>query len=80
MIEIGLCVFSFIFFSVCMTAALYPFFKKEKEEERKIQYPPLACPATGSFIGWKCALDELNRYVLIKLEIPEDAKRIGGIL
>lgn len=71
-------IISFIFFSACIAAALYPFFKKE-EEERKIQYPPLACPVTGSFIGWKCALDELNRYVLIKLEIPEDAKRTNGL-
>lgn len=41
-------------------------------------YSPLACPATGSFIGWKCAVDESNHYVLIKLEIPEDAKRTSG--
>lgn len=69
---------SFIFFSACITAALYPFFKKE-EEERKVQYPPLACPVTGSFIGWKCAIDKSNHYVLIKLEIPEDAKRTSGL-
>jgi len=69
---------SFIFFSVCITAASYPFFKK-KEEEAEIPYPPLACPATGSFIGWKCAVDESNHYVLIKLEIPEDAKRTSGL-
>lgn len=70
-------IISFIFFSACIAAALYPFFKKEEEAE--IPYPPLACPATGSFIGWKCALDELNRYALIKLEIPEDAKRTSGL-
>lgn len=69
---------SFIFFSACITAALYPFFKK-KEEEAEIPFPPLACPATGSFIGWKCAIDESNHYALIKLEIPEDAKRTSGL-
>lgn len=69
-------IISFIFFSACIAADLYPFFKKEEEEN---QYPPLACPATGSFIGWKCAVDESNHCVLIKLEIPEDAKRISGL-
>jgi hypothetical protein len=71
-------IISFIFFSACIAAALYPFFKK-KEEEAEIPFPPLACPATGSFIGWKCAVDESNHYVLIKLEIPEDAKRTSGL-
>ena len=31
---------------------------------------PLACPSDGSFIGWKKVGDKL-----VKLEIPEDAKR-----
>lgn len=31
------------------------------------------CPILGSFIGWKKAL---NRYI-VKLEIPEDAKRLS---
>ncbi len=31
---------------------------------------PMACPETGSFIGWKRA----GEYI-VKLEIPEDAKR-----
>jgi hypothetical protein len=52
---------------------------KEEEKEEKIPCLPLACPATGSFIGWKCAVDESNHYVLIKLEIPEDAKRTSGL-
>lgn len=47
-------------------------------KEADIPYPLLVCPATGSFIGWKCAVDESNHYVLIKLEIPEDAKRTSG--
>ena len=33
-------------------------------------YYPLACPSEGAFIGWK----KVNRH-LVKLEIPEDAKR-----
>ena len=35
---------------------------------------PMACPTEGSFIGWKYA----GNYI-IKLEIPEDAKRSSGI-
>ena len=37
---------------------------------------PLVCPEHGSFIGWKKALCKtLDDYVLVKLQIPEDAKR-----
>ena len=46
--------------------------------EAENPYSPLACPAIGSFIGWKCAVDESNHFALIKLEIPEDAKRTSG--
>ena len=35
-----------------------------------IPYIPLACPSDGAFVGWK----KVQCY-LIKLEIPEDAKR-----
>ena len=34
---------------------------------------PMACPETGSFIGWKYAGD-----YIVKLEIPADAKRSSG--
>mgnify|MGYP002672113775 CR=1 FL=1 len=34
---------------------------------------PMACPSEGSFIGWK-----LSRGYIVKLEIPEDAKRSSG--
>lgn len=35
-----------------------------------------ACPIEGSFIGWKKIFDdEANEYRLVKLWIPEDAKR-----
>ena len=37
---------------------------------KNIPYIPLECPSEGSFIGWK-NIDE----ILIKLEIPEDARR-----
>ena len=37
---------------------------------KEIPYIPLACPSDGAFIGWK----KVGRY-LVKLEIPEDAKR-----
>ena len=37
---------------------------------KKLPFIPMACPSDGAFIGWK----KVGRY-LIKLEIPEDAKR-----
>ena len=37
---------------------------------KELPYVPLACPSDGAFIGWK----KVGRY-LVKLEIPEDAKR-----
>ena len=49
-----------------------------------ITYYPLACPSDGAFIGWKTILLRDShgyivtggpRYALVKLEIPEDAKR-----
>ncbi len=38
-------------------------------------YYPIACPDTGSFIGWK--KDGTGKYI-IKLLIPEDAKRLSA--
>ena len=40
---------------------------------KDIPFIPLACPSDGAFIGWK----KVSRY-LIKLEIPEDAKRCSA--
>ena len=34
---------------------------------------PLACPSDGAFVGWKKVINKF-RYI-VKLEIPEDAKR-----
>lgn len=44
---------------------------------RNIPFIPMACPDTGSFIGWKKALSDLvpNRKVIVKLAIPANAKR-----
>ena len=39
-------------------------------EAKEIPYIPLACPSDGAFVGWKKAEGKL-----IKLLIPEDAKR-----
>ena len=38
---------------------------------------PMACPETGSFIGWKKVFDVIKtgKTYLVKLEIPENAKR-----
>ena len=40
---------------------------------KDIPYIPLSCPSDGAFIGWK----KVKCY-LIKLEIPEDARRISA--
>ncbi len=42
-----------------------------------VPYIPLSCPSHGSFIGWKkCRSHGTNNdEVIVKLEIPEDAKR-----
>ena len=40
---------------------------------QNIPYIPLACPSEGAFIGWK----KVGKY-LVKLQIPEDAKRLSA--
>jgi hypothetical protein len=40
---------------------------------KDIPYTPLACPSDGAFVGWKKVWTK-SRYI-VKLEIPEDAKR-----
>ena len=40
---------------------------------KEIPYIPLACPSDGAFIGWKKVCGNL-----IKLEIPEDARRCSA--
>lgn len=42
---------------------------------KNIPYIPMACPDTGSFIGWKKATCNGMDDVIVKLEILEDAKR-----
>lgn len=44
------------------------------EGAKDIPYIPLNCPSEGSFIGWKIVCGNL-----IKLEIPEDAKRLSSV-
>lgn len=41
-------------------------------------YVPTVCPKEGSFIGWKKAITRDGEYVILKLEIPEDALRSSG--
>lgn len=36
------------------------------------------CPKEGSFIGWKGCIGNDKKYYIVKLEIPEDAKRGSG--
>ena len=57
-------------------------YKADLSGANEISFIPLSCPDTGSFIGWKKALVELeigenivHRQVIVKLLIPEDAKR-----
>ena len=40
---------------------------------KNIPYVPLVCPSDGAFVGWKKVINRF-RYI-VKLEIPEDAKR-----
>ena len=40
-----------------------------------IPFVPLACPSHGEFIGWKKARYGLGKTCIIKLGIPNDAKR-----
>ena len=37
---------------------------------KNVPFIPMSCPDTGAFIGWK----KVNGYI-VKLQIPEDAKR-----
>ncbi len=47
-------------------------------QEKISQYYPLACPSDGAFIGWKKIFAANNKQMLVKLEIPEDAKRTSS--
>ena len=40
---------------------------------KNIPYYPMACPSHGAFVGWK----KVGKYI-IKLQIPEDAKRCSS--
>ena len=42
-------------------------------DAKKIPYIPFVCPSDGAFIGWKKVHEKL-----IKLQIPEDAKRCSA--
>ena len=42
-------------------------------DAKEIPYVPMACPSDGAFIGWKKVCGNL-----IKLEIPEDARRCSA--
>lgn len=43
-------------------------------------YIPMACPDNGAFIGWKKAMSIGERKeVIVKLLIPDDAKRSSGL-
>ena len=41
---------------------------------QNIPYIPLSCPSEGAFIGWK----KVDGYFLVKLQIPEDARRLSA--
>ena len=44
---------------------------------KEIPYLPLACPSDGAFVGWK-KVKSLSSAYLVKLEIPEDARRCSA--
>ena len=41
---------------------------------KNIPFIPLSCPSEGSFTGWK----KVNNEYLVKLQIPEDARRLSA--
>ena len=41
---------------------------------KNIPYIPLACPSEGAFVAWK----KVDGKYLVKIYIPEDAKRLSG--
>ena len=41
---------------------------------KNIPFIPLSCPSEGAFIGWK----KVNNEYLVKLQIPEDARRCSA--
>jgi len=41
---------------------------------KNIPFIPIVCPDTGAFIGWK----KCEHNLIVKLEIPEDAKRLSS--
>ena len=41
---------------------------------KNIPFIPLSCPSEGAFIGWK----KVDGYFLVKLQIPEDARRLSA--
>ena len=43
------------------------------DDAKDVPYVPLNCPSDGAFVGWKKVAGQL-----IKLEIPEDAKRCSA--
>ena len=45
----------------------------------KMPNVPLRCPDSGAFIGWKKCFDDDTHEVVVKLLIPEDAKRLSSI-
>ena len=44
---------------------------------KNIPYIPMTCPDTGAFVAWKACASDWGR-VIVKLLIPEDAKRISA--
>jgi len=42
---------------------------------KNIPHIPLLCPSDGAFIGWKKAMCADGRRIIVKLKIPEDARR-----
>ena len=48
---------------------------------KNVPYIPMVCPEEGSFVGWKKAKiveKDSFRQVIVKLSIPEDAKRLSS--
>lgn len=59
----------------CLT---YKWYNANLQKAINPPYIPMACPPSGAFIGWKMVAGEDLDYYVIKLQIPEEARRCSA--
>lgn len=76
--DVDYCTFDHCTFKDCTFYSCYTCKASIKQchFENGAPYIPTVCPSEGTFVGWKiCTNGEIFNPVLVKLIIPEDAKR-----